>query len=194
MKKIMLSTLLVAGFATPVLADAPAKTTYEVDASHTNILLRVSHLGFSDMVLEALKPEGTLVFDEASPENSNINITLNAANVDGDDQKFNAHLQSADFFNVTSYPTITFKSTNVKITGENKGQVTGELALLGVTKPITLDVTFNKAGVNPFSQKEAIGFTATGLLKRSDFGMEYGLPMIGDDVKIDINLEAIKTN
>lgn len=189
MKKLLLSTALVAGFATPAFAET---TTYTVDPSHTNILMSVSHLGFSTMVLEALKPEGTVKFDQENPQNSAVNITLKAAHIDGDDQKFNAHLQSADFFNVTEYPEITFKSKEVKVTGEGKGQVMGDFTLLGITKPVTLDVTFNKAGLNPFSNTETVGFTASTNLKRTDYGMGYGVPAIGDDIKIDINLEAIK--
>jgi len=189
MKKLLLSTALVAGFAAPVFAET---TTYTVDPSHTNILMSVSHLGFSTMVLEALKPEGTVKFDQENPQNSAVNITLKAAHIDGDDQKFNAHLQSADFFNATEYPKITFKSTEVKVTGEGKGQVMGDFTLLGITKPVTLDVTFNKAGLNPFSNTETVGFTASTNLKRTDYGMDYGVPAIGDDIKIDINLEAIK--
>tara|TARA_Y100000780_G_scaffold191058_1_gene178945 strand:+ start:33811 stop:34386 length:576 start_codon:yes stop_codon:yes gene_type:complete len=189
MKKLLLSTALVAGFAAPAFAET---TTYTVDPSHTNILMSVSHLGFSTMVLEALKPEGTVKFDQENPQNSAVNITLKAAHIDGDDQKFNAHLQSADFFNATEYPEITFKSKEVKVTGEGKGQVLGDFTLLGITKPVTLEVTFNKAGLNPFSNTETVGFTASTNLKRTDYGMDYGVPAIGDDIKVDINLEAIK--
>lgn len=190
MKKLLLTTSALIALA--VTAGGAQAETYEVDASHTNILLNVSHLGFSTMVLEALKPEGTLVFDEAKPAEGRIELTLKAVNIDGDDEKFNTHLQSADFFNAEKFPDITFKSTAIKVTGDKTGKVTGDLTLLGVTKPVTLDVTFNKAGPNPFSQKQTAGFTATGSLKRSDFGMNYGLPMIGDEVALNINLEAVK--
>ncbi len=166
--------------------------TYTVDASHTNILVSVSHIGFSNMVLEALHPVGTLEFDQTSPESSKINIVMKATNIDGDDEKFNHHLHSADLFNAEKFPEITFNSTSVDVTGENTGKVTGDFTLLGVTKPLTLDVTFNKLGANPFSGKETVGFTATGTLKRSDFGMGYGLPAIGDDITVNINLEANK--
>jgi len=192
MKKLLMTTALVASFASPFMVQNAHAETYQVDPTHTNILLRVSHIGFSNMVLEALKPEGTLTFDQNNPENSEVHITLRAANIDGDDQKFNAHLQSADFFNVTEHPVVTFKSTGVEVTGADKGRVMGELTLLGVTKPVALDVTFNKVGVNPFNQKETAGFTATASLNRSDFGMGYGLPAIGDEITVDINLEAIK--
>lgn len=166
---------------------------YHIDPAHTNILVNVSHLGFSDMTIEALQPEGKLVFNPDKPQESKIDIVMKAANIDGDDEKFNQHLQSADFFNVAQYPDITFTSTKIDVTGERTAQVTGDLTLLGVTKPLTLDVTFNKAGVNPFSEKETVGFTAHGHLQRSEFGMNYGLPGIGDEVSIIINLEAVQS-
>ena len=191
MKTLLLTSALAftLGFATPAHAETKHLDTYIFDAAHTNILLRVSHLGFSDMVLEALKPEGTLMFHPDHPGASSVDIVLKAAHIDGDDEKFNAHLQSADFFNVSEFPVVTFKSHNIEVTGEKTGVVTGDLTLLGVTKPVSLDVTFNQAGKNPFTQAETVGFTAT---KRSDFGMGYGLPGIGDEVKLDINFEAIK--
>ncbi len=190
MKKLILTTALMFGVVAP--QSTFAADTYTVDASHTNILMSVSHLGFSNMVLEALQPVGTITFDQEDPTNSAVHITLKSEHIDGDDEKFNAHLQSADFFNVAIYPEITFKSTDVKVTGDNTGVVTGDLSLLGVTKPVSLDVTFNKAGVNAFSQAETVGFTATGTLKRSDFGMGYGLPAVGDEIALNINIEAIK--
>lgn len=190
MKKLLLTTGLIFSFAAPNIAHAA--DNYTIDASHTNILMSVSHIGFSDMVLEALKPEGTVIFDQENLQNSKVNVTLKAQHIDGDDAKFNDHLHSADLFDAANFPEITFNSTKVEVTGDNTGIVTGDLTLLGVKKPVSLDVTFNKAGVNPFSQAETIGFTASGSLKRSDFGMGYGLPAIGDNIAISINLEAIK--
>ena len=187
-KQLLTAALILAGFSGANMAQAAE--TYTVDASHTNILLRVSHLGFSTMVLEALQPQGTLQFDEDHPEKSKINITLKSANIDGDDDKFNAHLHSADFFNAENYPEITFNSTKIKVTGENTGIVTGDLTMLGQTRPVDLNVTFNKGGVNAFSQAKTVGFTASGTLKRSDFGINYALPAVGDEVTLDINLEA----
>lgn len=189
MRHFLLSAAALAAVALPAAASAE---TYTIDPSHTNILLRINHLGFSDMTLEALQPVGTIVFDPANPKASSVTVALKAVNIDGDDAKFNTHLQSPDFFHAEKFPEITFKSTAIDVTGEKTGKITGDLTLMGVTKPITLDVTFNKAGVNPFSQKETVGFSAKGELKRSDFGMNYGLPAVGDAVGIDISLEGVK--
>ncbi|MAH05738.1 MAG: hypothetical protein CL561_09285 [Alphaproteobacteria bacterium] len=190
MRKYLYLITLFAALGVPSFKAQAA--TYNIDASHTNIMLNVSHLGFSTMVLEALKPEGQIIFDAEKPEHSAVYVVLKAAHIDGDDEKFNAHLHNADFFNAAEFPEITFKSTDVEVLSENTGKVTGDFTLLGITKPVTLDVTFNKAGKNPFSQKETVGFTASGTIKRSDFGMNYGLPMIGEDVGIEINIEAVK--
>lgn len=188
MKKLLLASTLLLGLTTS--HTALAQETYTIDPSHTNVLLRVMHLGYSTMVIEALNPEGTIKFDQDNPENNAVDITIKSENIDGDGEKFNEHLHSADFFNVEEYPEITFKSTKVEKTGENTGIVTGDLTLLGVTKPVTLDTTLNKAAPNPRSNVPTVGFTATGMIKRSDFGMEYGLPGVGDEVKLDINVEA----
>lgn len=188
MKKLLLTTTTLLALG---VSSAKAET-YTVDPAHTNILLRVSHLGFSTMVLEALKPVGTLEFDQTKPKDSIVDIALKSENIDGDDEKFNTHLHSADFFNAAQFPDITFKSTAIEVTGENTGTLTGDLTLVGVTKPVTLNVTFNKAEVNPFSQKETVGFTASGIIKRSDFGIVYGLPLVGEEVTLDVNVEATK--
>jgi len=190
MKKLILTTLLIVGVSAPQLAHA--QETYTIDASHTNILLRVSHGGFSEMVLEALQPEGTIVFDKENPTKSAVQLTLKSSNIDGDDEKFNEHLHSADFFDAKNHPEITFKSTNIKMIDENTGIITGDLTLRGITKPVNLNVDFNKAGQNPSSKKDVIGFTASGSLNRSDYMMNYGLPFVGDKVTLDINVEATK--
>lgn len=121
---------------------------------------------------------------------SKVDVTIKTASIEMDDQKWNDHLKNADFFNVEQYPEMTFKSTNVEVTGENTANVTGDLTLLGVTKPVTLNVTHNKTGAHPMNGKSGIGFSATGTLKRSDFGMNYGLPAVGDDVELRIEVEA----
>jgi polyisoprenoid-binding protein YceI len=108
------------------------------------------------------------------------------------DEKWDTHLKSPDFFNVEKFPTMTFKSTKIEKTGEKTGKITGDLTLLGVTKPVTLDVTFNNAAKHPMADEYHAGFTAEGTIKRSAFGMNFGVPMVGDDVKIHINVEAVR--
>src|SRR5690606_15131983 len=105
-------------------------------------------------------------------------------------KQFDDHLKSADFFDVKKFPEARFVSTKVEKTGEKTGKVTGDLTLNGVTKPVTLDVTFNNKGPHPMNQKPTVGFSATGTVKRSDFGIKYALPAVTDEVQLQIEAEA----
>jgi polyisoprenoid-binding protein YceI len=181
--------ILFGGFSAQA---APEK--YEFDKAHTQILFFVSHLGYSMSQGEFLDYDGHFVFDEEKPEESSVEVTIQTASIDMDDKKWDEHLKNEDFFNVSEYPEMTFKSTEITQIGADTGKITGDLTLLGVTKPVTLDVTFNKAGpfpMNPDVYKA--GFSATGTVKRSEFGMDYGLPGVGDDVEIRIEVEGERT-
>lgn len=180
-----LFTAIVA--ATPFTANA---ASYEFDTAHTQIMFKVNHLGFSNSHGRFMKFDGTLDFDAADVAKSKLDVTIDTASIDMGDQKWDDHLKNADFFDVEKFPSMTFKSTKVEKTGEKTGKVTGDLTILGVTKPVTLDVVMNKMGKHPMSGKEHVGFSATGTLKRSDFGMNYGLPNVGDTVTLMIEAEA----
>ena len=107
------------------------------------------------------------------------------------DGKWDEHLKSKDFFDVAQFPTMTFKSTKITKTGENTADVTGDLTIHGVTKPATLKVTHNKSGILPMNDKVYVaGFTATTTIKRSEFGMSFGIPMVGDDVTIILEVQG----
>src|SRR5690606_12273607 len=105
---------------------------------------------------------------------SSTEVTIDTSSISMNHEAWENHLKNADFFDVEKFPTMTFKSTKVERTGEKTAKMTGDLTLLGVTKPVTLDVTLNKSDLHPFHKKMAAGFSATGTLKRSDFGMNYG--------------------
>ena len=190
----MKKTILSLGIAGALFASAPsiAAENYVFDKAHTNILMKVSHLGFSDFYLELREYEGGFVFDAANPKNSSVNVTMQAASIDGDHEGLNKHLQSKDFFAVEAYPVITFESNAIEVTGEKTGKIAGDLTIKNITKPITLDVTFNKAGENPFSQEYHAGFSATTVVKRSEFGIEYGIPAVSDEVEIVLEVEGIR--
>lgn len=189
MKKYLLIALAVFAFISPAHAQVE---TYKFDKVHTQIFFSVSHLGYTDSTGQFLDYDGGFTFDRTAVENSKLDVTIKTASVNMNDEKWNAHLKNADFFNVEKFPDMTFKSTKVEKTGDKTGKITGDLTLLGVTKPVTLDVTFNKADKHPMADEYHAGFTAEGTLKRSEFGMSYGLPMVGDDVKIHINVEAVR--
>lgn len=173
------------------VAPAQAETlTYKLDKPHTQVVFAVNHLGFSNSIGKFLDYDGTITYDKAAVENSSVAVTIKTASVDLADQKWNDHMKNKDFFNVEQFPEMTFKSTKIERTGENTANITGDLTLLGVTKPVVLAAVLNQEGKHPMSGKAGIGVSATAKIKRSEFGMNYGLPMVGDDVDIRIEVEA----
>ncbi|MDY0008347.1 MAG: YceI family protein [Bdellovibrionales bacterium] len=175
------------------VAAKPDIDTYAFDTVHTQIFFSVSHLGFSFSTGSFTTFDGGFTFDAEKPEHSSVKVSIDAASLSLHDAKWEEHVKSADFLNAAEHPKITFHSTQVEKTGENTGRITGNLTLLGVTKPVTLDVIFNKAAVHPYTKQYVAGFSATGALNRSDFGMDYGLPGIGDEVNITLEVEGIRT-
>lgn len=191
MTRPFLSLLAASTLLFPFSAQAQVET-YEFDKAHTQILFFVSHLGYSMSQGEFLEYDGGFTIDRDDPSKSSIDVSIQTASIDMDDEKWDDHMKNEDFFNVEKFPAMTFKSTAVELTGENTAKVTGDLTLLGVTKPVTLDVTHNKSDVHPYSGKYVAGFSGTGTLKRSDFGMNYGLPGVADDVEIRLEVEAMR--
>ena len=169
-----------------------AADNYAFDKAHTNILMKVSHRGFSDFYLEARDYTGAFILDESQPENSSVSIEIKADSIDGDHEKLNAHLRSEDFFDVANYPLIRFESKRVETEANKIIRIHGDLTIKSVTKTVTLNVTGNKTGINPFSKKYIAGFSANTVIKRSAYTMDYGVPGIGDEVEILIELEGIK--
>ncbi|MGH1456172.1 MAG: YceI family protein [Alphaproteobacteria bacterium] len=176
-----------------VAAEKSMVENYSFDKAHTQILFFVDHLGFSKSQGEFHDYDGGFTFDRENPENSMIDITIQTASIDMDDKPWDDHMKNADFFNVEQFPSMTFKSTSIEVTGENTADITGDFTLLGVTKPVTLKVIHNKSDKHAFSGKYVAGFSASAVIKRSEFGMEYGLPMVGDDVNVMIEVEAIRS-
>jgi polyisoprenoid-binding protein YceI len=165
---------------------------YAFDKAHTQILFFVDHLGFSKSQGEFHDYDGRFQFDPEQWADAKAQITIRTASIDMDDYAWDKHLKSEDFFNVNAYPTMHFQSTEVEQAGENRYRLQGNLTLLGVTKPVTLDVAFNKAGIHPLSKRHVAGFSATGTIKRSDFGMDYALPMVGDAVVLRLEVEGVR--
>lgn len=193
MKRFLASafSILVMSLSLPGTAHAQIET-YSFDKVHTQILFFVNHLGFSHSQGEFLDFDGGFTFDRGEPEKSNVEVTIRTDSIDMDDEKWDAHMKNADFFNVEQYPTMHFKSTAITLTGKDTADITGDLTILGVTKPVTLSTKLNKVGPHPFGSKYMAGLSASAHIKRSDFGMNYGLPMIGDDVEIRIEVEAVR--
>jgi polyisoprenoid-binding protein YceI len=177
---------LVFCFANP----ANAADLYRFDPNHTSINFSANHFGFSNPSGKFTDIEGTLTLDENNPQNSSVEVTIKTAAIVTGLDKFDEHLKSRDFLYVEQFPTAKFVSTAVIPSGKNSAKVQGKLSLLGFTKPVSLDVRLNKTGLNPVNQRKTVGFSATAIIKRSEFGIEFGLPGVSDDVKLIIESEA----
>ena len=191
MKNYLLSSVLTGALLFSGSAMAEVEH-YKFDAVHSQVIFFVNHLGFAKSEGEFLEFDGDLYIDRENLANSNVNVVVKAESIDMDNEKWDNHMKNADFFNVPEFPVMTFKSNNVVLTGDNTAEVHGDLTILGITKPLVLYTTHNKSGVHPFSGKDHIGFSATGVVKRSEYGMNYGLPNVGDEAELRIEVEATR--
>jgi polyisoprenoid-binding protein YceI len=187
LKSAILTLALFASVNTKSFAEVPQ---YQIEKNHTSVVWFANHFGYSDSSGKFTDIDGTITFDEKSPTSSVVDVTIKIASLSTGLPKFEQHLKTADFFNIEKYETAKFVSKKVVVTGKNKAKVHGELTLVGVTKPVVLDVKFNKIGTSPITQKETIGFSATGEITRSEFGINYGIPGVSDKVKLVIEAEA----
>lgn len=175
---------------------AQAAETYTFDKEHTKILFFWNHVGLSNQMGRFDDFDGKLVFDKAKPENSSIEVTIKTKSIDTDVPALDADLLSENFFNSDTHPEITFVSTEVRQTSTKTGMVTGDLTINGVTKPVTLDVTFNFQGehpLSPFLEKykgaQYTGFSARATVLRSAFNVGRFAPLTSDEIDILIETE-----
>ncbi len=177
-------------------SDAPAGA-YVIDKVHSSVNFRISHMGFSSYTARFTDFDATLNFDRARPEAMSVTATIDARTLQTNypltDIDFDAQLTGAAWLDATKYPAITFKSTSVVLTGPNTAKVTGNLTLHGVTMPLTLDVTFNGGyaamPLDPGGSR--IGFSARGMIKRSEFGLGAGIPAPGTNLGVSDLIEVI---
>ncbi len=175
---------------------APAEVqagTYKLDPAHGKITWSVNHLGFSTYVGQFVNVAADLTLDPANPSASTLTATVPLADVDPNSDGLKAHLQTPDFFDATQFPTATFVATSIVIDADDatEAEVTGDLTLRGVTRPVTLDVQFNQAGPS-MGGVYKVGFDGETTIKRSEFGINFALPAIGDEVELHIEGEFIK--
>ena len=184
----------------PAKSDAPAGE-YGMDLAHTSVNFRISHMGLSHFTARFTKLDGKLNFDPANPAAQAVAVTIDAGSLqttypDKATLDFDAQLEK-EFLETAHFPQITFKSTKVEVTGPKTANITGDLTLHGVTKPVVLQATFN-GGYKPNAYDpmgSRIGFSAKGAFKRSDFGISYGIPAPGttmgvsDEVEVTIETE-----
>jgi polyisoprenoid-binding protein YceI len=184
---------------TPATAAAPiagAKTAWKLDPSHTLVEFSAKHLMITTVKGRFTDVEGTIYTDERNPEKSSVEATLNAATIDTRTEQRDQHLRSADFLHVEKFPQIKFRSTRIE--GEKEHfKLTGDLTIRDVTRPVTLDVSYEGRTKDPWGG-ERVGFSASGKIDRRDFGLlwnqalETGGLVVGNDVKISIDVEAVK--
>ena len=177
----------------PAAQPAQAAETFAIDLAHSNIVFLIDHLGYSRMIGQFQDFEGSFVFDEADVTKSTLSVTVQTASVDTDHEARDNHLRSPDFFNAAEFPEMTFKSTAIERTGDNTGKITGDLTLLGTTKPVTLEVTFRKKAPHPVPQYNGVlvaGFSARTSIQRSEWGMKTFVPSLGDEIEIWIEIEG----
>ena len=188
MKKQLAILALAAATAAPVFA---APETYGIEGTHTYPRFSYSHFGYSTQLSRFNKTTGTIVFDKAAKTGS-VDIVIDTQSVDTGYATFDEHIQGEDFLDTAKYPTATFKSTKVVFEGDKPVAVEGNLTLKGVTKPVTLTLTSFQAMPHPMMKKDAIGANAYTIVKRSEFNAGKHAPYVGDEVRIDIAVEAIK--
>lgn len=168
-----------------------ASDVYQLDPNHTYVLWSVNHFGFSHPSGKWLA-NGTITLDEKKPQDSKLDVTINLAELATGIPAFDKHIKSKEFLDTAQFATATYKSNKIILEGKDKAKVEGTLTFHGIAKPVTLNVKLNKKGINPITQKETLGFTATATLKRTDFGVGAYAPNVSDEVKLMIEAEASK--
>lgn len=195
---VLIAGPAIAAPASPAAPQPPAGA-YILDKTHTSVTFRVNHLGFSRYTARFSSIDGRLKFDPAAPAAMSVDATIDPLSLElnAPPKGFHDELTGKAWFNAAAFPAITFRSTKVEVTGANTARVTGDFSLHGVTKPVTLEVTYNGGyPPNSFDPGGArIGFSAHGVFKRSAFGMGMGIPApgstmgVGDDVEVMIETE-----
>jgi polyisoprenoid-binding protein YceI len=183
--------IFVLGLPAMLSSFSHAAETYKLDPMHTSIVFRVKHLGIAYVYGRFNGPSGSFVFDETSPSNSAIEMQAETKNVDTAVEKRDTHLKSPDFFNAGEYPIVSFKSKSVKNLTEAVYEVSGDLTLLGKTRPITVKVNATGAGKDPWGNFRR-GFETSFSIKRSDFGMTFMMDGVSDEVNLTVSVEGIR--
>lgn len=190
----MKTTLAALGLAAALTA-APAFAApekYMLDSSHSQILFSYNHLGYSTTWGMFSGFEGDIQFDQDNPANSSVTVSFPVRSMfTGWEGRFE-HFMSADFFGAAEDEMVTFTSTAIEVTGDSTANITGDLTLNGITKPVTLAATLNQTGDHPMEGKPWAGFDATATLLRSDFEVGAFAPFVSDEVQVQISIEAMK--
>jgi polyisoprenoid-binding protein YceI len=171
----------------------PAKVpagTYELDNRHASLIVKIVHMGFSHYTMRFTKLSGSFTYDPANWQDTKVTIQVDPKSIDTEEKPFNKTV--AGYFEPDKYPVIQFTSTSLTETGEGEGKLTGDLNFHGVTRPVTLDVTFNGVGSGILGVGTRLGFTGVGRINRQDFGVRGGKPFAGDAVDLSFEVEFVK--
>lgn len=182
--------LLIPAIALLLVAFKAAPTTWKLDAVHSHLGFSIGHLSVSEIQGSVVITEATISTEAEDLSDATINLKADMNTIDTDNEKRDAHLKTADFFDTAKYPDLTFQSTSCKKVSTDKYTITGNLTMHGITKPVTLDAT-TKTGMNPNNNKPITGMKVTGTIKRIDFEISKDAPeaVISNDVAIVANLE-----
>jgi polyisoprenoid-binding protein YceI len=192
MNKLKLLSIAILALTFASKTSFAEENIYVIEPNHISVVWFANHFGFSNPSGKFTDISGKVLFDESHPDKSSVNVVINTASLVTGLSKFDAHLKSADFFDVEKFPTATFVSKKIKVSGKNKAKIEGDLTLHGVTKSVILEAKFNKSGINPITQQPTIGFSATAVITRSEFGLDYAIPGVSDNVNLVIEVEANK--
>lgn len=192
MRPVIALLLLLPAGVTALRAE-PAR--YEIDPAHTFVSFTVDHVGFSQVLGVFPQVSGGFTWDDETRMLSAVEITVETGSLTTFDPARDDHVRAGDFLDVAAHPTMVFTAGGGTPAGETRGTVEGDLALLGESHPLVLDVTLNKAATYPFGHgRFTLGLSARGVVSRSDWGMTYGVAdgLVGDEVRIEISTEALR--
>ena len=189
-KPLRITALVAALLWTPIGAGNAWAASYDIDLVHSGISFTIDHLGFSKVLGMATDFSGSFDFDAADPTASSLEVSVKVASIFTNNQQRDSDIQGADWFNATEFPDITFVGKEFNKIDDKTGTITGDLTIAGVTKPVTLDVVFNMEGQNPWDGSHVVGFGARTMIKRSDYGLQAALGMIGDEIELNIQVEG----
>ncbi len=190
MKRLLAAMIAGAAISAAAAPAFAAEVAYTLDPAHTQTSFTIDRFGFTSILGVFAKSEGTIWLDEAAPDKSRVEATVAVDSLWTSDATRDGHVKGERWLNATKNPTMTFKSTKVVKTGDTTAKVTGDMTIMGVTQPVTLDVKLNKIGTAPTGPKKMAGFTITGQVSRKAFGSASAAGIIGDTVNIHIETLA----
>jgi polyisoprenoid-binding protein YceI len=192
MKRLLAAVIAGAAISATAAPAFAAEVAYAMDPAHTQTSFTIDRFGFTSILGVFAKSEGTIWLDEAAPDKSHVEATVAVDSICHlATTARNTHIKSERWLNAAKNPTMTFKSTKVVKTGDATAKVTGDITIMGVTQPVTLDVKLNKIGSAPTTRRSQAGFTITGQISRKAFGSAGAAGIIGDTVNIHIETLAV---